>query len=329
MAAIKKLEEQLSDLQDVISDGDWVPVTGTGKQLSPNQIRSQIIKYCADEGISLNVFRIQVDVNGNSWNKFMNAKYKDPWSAVDNQSYWAAAQFLEKYKLKKKIEALKARHTTTKTAKSKRTLDDSDKENMPGNMLHGCVGGKKGSATGNAGDAKRARVVPAKKSKKQIQEELVARIAEIDLPEDGPVYDNCDIVRGKVRKFLIEHGFSQGGLAKVLGVNGNSMTNFMKQKGKLAGAGNVTFPKAYRFFEQKRILDKKPKSGARVKTEAAWGEVGGYPLKHDTGIKGVWCLPDEDPKDWDPRIWDVEYTALNNAKRELAKKLSPEDRPSN
>ena len=45
--------------------------------------------------------------------------------------------------------------------------------------------------------------------------------------------------------------------------------------------------KAYRFFEQRRLLENKPKSARRTANEALCG-VHGFALEHDTGMR--WML---------------------------------------
>lgn len=53
-----------------------------------------------------------------------------------------------------------------------------------------------------------------------------------------------------------------------------------------AGASNCMYRKAWRFFEQKRILEGKPKSAKRVEQEQRWGPEG-FPLQHDSGVRYV------------------------------------------
>ena len=43
-------------------------------------------------------FQKIIGVNANSWGKFMHGKYKDPWSATQNGTYWAAAYFFYREK---------------------------------------------------------------------------------------------------------------------------------------------------------------------------------------------------------------------------------------
>ena len=57
-------------------------------------------------------------------------------------------------------------------------------------------------------------------------------------------------------------------------------------KGKGAGAANTVYVKAYRFFEQKRILEGKVKSKKRLTAEREQGP-DGFPLRHDNGMRWV------------------------------------------
>jgi hypothetical protein len=72
-------------------------------------------------------------------------------------------------------------------------------------------------------------------------------------------------------------------------------------KGKGAGAANVTYTRAWTFFEKKRILEKKPKSAKRLEQEKRWGAEG-FPLKHDDGTR--WSMKGV-PQD--KRVFDIEW----------------------
>ena len=76
--ALEKLREELAASEEMVYEYEWVPRTSSGKQKTPKQIRSAVIKYCAKEGMSLNQFRQKhANVNGNTWSKFMNMRYKN------------------------------------------------------------------------------------------------------------------------------------------------------------------------------------------------------------------------------------------------------------
>ena len=104
---------------------------------------------------------------------------------------------------------------------------------------------------------------------------------------DGPIYDNCDIVRRKCNRFLIDSGVGIGALLKAAGnINSGSWASFKKLKGKGSGAANVCYPALYMFFEQKRLLEKKTKSKARNEAESNFGTKG-YSRRHDDGKRLV------------------------------------------
>ena len=81
------------------------------------------------------------------------------------------------------------------------------------------------------------------------------------------MYDDCDEVRRKLRAFLRTNRMKQTHLLKLLGLNHKSYSTFMSYKGKLKGSGNSTYPAAYRFLENLRIHEGKPKSQHRLGAE--------------------------------------------------------------
>mmetsp|Transcript_20967 Transcript_20967/g.67644 ORF Transcript_20967/g.67644 Transcript_20967/m.67644 type:complete len:232 (-) Transcript_20967:176-871(-) len=52
-----------------------------------------INKLLESTDIKIGEFQKMIGVNANSWGKFMHGKYKDPWSATQNGTYFAAAYF--------------------------------------------------------------------------------------------------------------------------------------------------------------------------------------------------------------------------------------------
>ena len=95
--------------------------------LCPNRdprIRSQIRKYCSENGMSLNQLRQKLGCNGNSWSKFMRGAYKNMWSACQSSCYWSAGLYLAKEDLRKKIrvkEAAAAAKLNKKQSKKRST----------------------------------------------------------------------------------------------------------------------------------------------------------------------------------------------------------------
>ena len=138
----------------------FIPRTASGKQKSPNQIRGELQCYIDSSNETQTAIIEELGVNSNSFRKFMNPKtYKNQWSALQNGTYWAAGRFL----------ARKAHEA--KTAGKKR-------------KAHGVDGG---------GTAKKST------STSRLEAEiLMARINQVELPADAPVYDSCPELVKKV-----------------------------------------------------------------------------------------------------------------------------------
>lgn len=60
---------------------------------SPVAIRGKILKFLQTTDVKITEFQSILGVNSNSYGKFVNGKYKNPWSAAENQTYRAAARF--------------------------------------------------------------------------------------------------------------------------------------------------------------------------------------------------------------------------------------------
>jgi DNA transposition AAA+ family ATPase len=65
-------------------------------------MRAEIRKHLAETGKNQTKFQGEIGVSAASYGKFMNGKYKDQWSAVQNGTYEAAGTYLAKYKIQKK-----------------------------------------------------------------------------------------------------------------------------------------------------------------------------------------------------------------------------------
>ena len=65
-----------------------------GTRITPGRLRNQINKLLETTDIKIGEFQRMIGVNANSWGKFMHGKYKDPWSATQNGTFWAAALLL-------------------------------------------------------------------------------------------------------------------------------------------------------------------------------------------------------------------------------------------
>ncbi|KAK1746921.1 RuBisCO large chain family protein [Skeletonema marinoi] len=218
----------------------WVPRTKNGKQKSPNVIRGELQRYidkCKADGTMTQTKIIEtMGVNNNTYRRFMNPKtYKDQWSALQNGTYSSAARLLEEVKYSE--------------AKAKKSAGSS---------------AKRKAATSTTGE-----VAPAsKKSKKDQATELINRISAVEGVSDGSaIYDSCPVVVAKIKEFLQRDGITKAMLLKALGdINSNSLNRFLSGK-QQDQCGNVTYQKAYVFFEKLRIMEGKAKSTKRLSNE--------------------------------------------------------------
>ena len=161
--------------------------------------------------------------------------------------------------------------------------------------------GSAGSSTTSAPKAKATSTTPGKQAKAAYQQEL-ATIAAVDVPVSCPVYANCDEVRRMIEACLISPGVNQSAWLKAIGnVNNKSLVSFRKMKGKGAGASNGLYQAAWRFFEQKRLHEGKPKTAKHLEQEKRWGAEG-FPLHHDQGKRYVFGGAPTDK-----RIFDIEW----------------------
>ena len=210
-------------------------------------------------------------VNSGSFRRFMNPKtYKNPWSAVDNNTYWAAARLLEEEQYNK-VMAKKAEKERNKLAKKRKASDAA-----------------LGTATGMDEGSKKVKAAP--KTKAQVKQDMYDLIQRINAVQgvsinDG-VYDTCTQLVTKIKDFLRRDGMTKAMMLEALGnINSGSMNTFLAGKGQDQCA-NVTYRESYVFFEKLRILEGQPKSTARLKNEIQ--QTGGFSLERERARK--WCL---------------------------------------
>lgn len=142
---------------------------GLGKTKDSLQIRGELQRYIDHSPETQTAIIGQLGVNNNSFRKFMNPKtYKNQWSAVQNGTYWAAARFLAQKKHEQKVS------------------------------------GKKRKADGTDGSA----VKKSTSSSRMEAELLMARINQVELPDNAPVYDSCPELVKKVSFLPTFHLFS-------------------------------------------------------------------------------------------------------------------------
>ena len=113
-------------------------------------------------------------------------------------------------------------------------------------------------------------VPPAsKKSKKDQATELINRInAAEGVSDESAIFDSCPVVAAKIKEFLQRDGVTKAMLLKAFGdINSNSLNRFLSGK-RQDQCGNVTYQRAYVFFEKLRIMEGKAKSTKRLSNEA-------------------------------------------------------------
>jgi len=216
----------------------WVPRTKSGKQRTPNMIRNELQKYIDASTETQTAIVAKMGVHSNSFRNFMDpGSYKNQWSALQNGTYWAAAQLLEEERNKPKQSNKKR-----KAATSSSNNNDNDPTN--------------------------------KKSKSQAKLDAVAlmnRIASFDAPGlcNTMVYDSCpDLVR-KLKSFLDKDGVTKTDLCRygLGGIQMAQLNRFLAAK-KQDAAGTGTYTAAWVFFEKYRLLQgNQPKSKQRLQNE--------------------------------------------------------------
>jgi len=267
------------DLKPWEEDG-WVPRTASGKQKSPNVIRGELQRHIDSSPLTQTAIIQKMGVNNNSFRRFMDPKtYKDQWSACQNGTYWAAARLLAEDKWtkdqeKKASKGKKKAAATTATATGKRKADGEENA---------------GNAAVAAAASASTVAKPAPKRTKADTVALMARINATQGAHTSIVYDSCPELVKKMKDFLDEPGVTKSDLCAALGgINSNSLRTFLMGK-KQDQCGNVTYLRAYAFFEKKRIMEGKKKTARRVKNEAE--KPTGFSLEKERAGKWVFSAP--------------------------------------
>ncbi|KDO28294.1 hypothetical protein SPRG_06344 [Saprolegnia parasitica CBS 223.65] len=211
------------------------------RRWSCNAIRLKIQKFLATKVMTQTAFLKAIRSNANSYQRFM--KQTGVSGGSGNQTYWNSLPFFDELAKKEKKEKADAKKTGAKR-KADTTTDEAPRA--------------KKSASGS---------------------DRLAEIDAVELDEDAPVYDDCDVVRDHLQQFFLAKEASQVNLAKHLGFSITPLRNFLMKKGRREGSGSAVYGAAYRFFEKRRLLDGVPKSAKRLKIEKTLPE--GYPLRKD------------------------------------------------
>jgi len=274
-AATSPASDDEEDEDPYWEDPEWIPVAKSGKQRTPNQIRSELSKYIdarkRDSGVTQGSILEEMGVNSNSFRRFMNPRnYRDPWSACENGTYWAAARLLEEERhrqQKKKEAAKKKKNGEKKSGTGKRKA-------APTGLI---VAAGTSSSSVAPGPEKKA------KGSKVAFQQLVKSIQYAHLGEvsEDAVFDSCPELVRKIRDFMsAEDGSTQKALCDALGIQAAQLGKFLLAKNQDA-AGTVAYRRAWKFFEQKRLMDGTPKSQKRLKNEQEYPN--GFPLEAPRG----------------------------------------------
>lgn len=171
------------------------------------------------------------------------------FSDCRNGTYWAAARLLEEVKYEKERAKKNAKKTGPKR------VSDTLEEEQEGNKRAKTSDGKPAAGT---------------KSKAQLETEAQKLIQSILAVEGVPsnlVYDSCPTIVTKIKEFIARPGVTKKAFCLALGnLNSNSLNRFLAGKGQ-DQCGNITYRRAYVFFEKLRILEGQSKSANRLRNE--------------------------------------------------------------
>jgi hypothetical protein len=194
--------------------------------------------------------------------------YCNQWNATSNGTYWAAAKLLAKVAYEKELAKATSGSGSKRKKSTRNKYESSDEEDD--DDVQAVVTKRYKS---NSGEIKKTRT--------EVQLEaltLLNTITSVEgVPSDGVVYDSCPELVKKIKAFLARDGMTKSNFLLALGgLNSNSLNTFLSGK-RQDQAGNVTYRRAYVFFEKLRILEGKPKSAARIGNEMEYPY--GFPLE--------------------------------------------------
>jgi hypothetical protein len=222
--------------------------------------------------MNLAKFLSLIEIPAHSFARFINAKnYREEWDATENSTYLHAARFLAKQKIHHKIAALEDK-AVEKTNLGKRTSSEVEAV----------------SALADLSIPQLA--IPSKKQAKADMNAMLEAIIAVDVPENSPIFADCDEIRRTLTKFFNTSGVTEGAWLRVVQCQSKSLNSFRGFKGPSSGAANNIFSKSWRFFEQKRILEGRSKSSRQLEAERLMGPAG-YSRKHvDPKKRGGWLF---------------------------------------
>ena len=247
-------DDDVSDEEEEMpwEDPDWIPTTSKGRQKTPNEIRGALKKYIATSGRTQKSLLEEIKVGHCTFHKFMTRPYKNQWTAVKNQSYLAAARFLEKIK------------HTSKKQNSKKKANSTNKRKTAVNTANSSVSNKK------------ARTTPSESRVEGDTWLEGVMAASTSVPVGAPVFDTCPQIVQKLKQCFEQYpGVTKASFCRIAlsGSNTNALAKFLAAP-YAEQQGNAVYAKAYRFFEILRILEGQPKTTARLQNERDQGAEG-------------------------------------------------------
>ncbi|KXX73484.1 hypothetical protein MMYC01_209130 [Madurella mycetomatis] len=116
---------------------------------------------------------------------------------------------------------------------------------------------------------------PSKKRKSTENHEPVAPVNLDDIDVESMILDeNCDQVRRKINHLIDSGAITKTAFAREIGVSTNSLSNFLRMKGSMAGSGCAAYGASLEYFKKREIADIKVPA-KKQKTAAAATAVGG------------------------------------------------------
>ncbi|KAK6008803.1 hypothetical protein QM012_000706 [Aureobasidium pullulans] len=114
---------------------------------------------------------------------------------------------------------------------------------------------------------------------------------DYDIPDGHPM-DSCNVVRGKIRRFLEAGEMKIGQFCEAVGVSQNAYRRFMAQNGKLAGAGCDTYQNAWEFFKKREMAGLKiPTKKQKTAAIAALSSAASSSAKKDAVTTDISTIP--------------------------------------
>tara|TARA_B110000305_G_scaffold236194_1_gene297132 strand:- start:16 stop:1077 length:1062 start_codon:yes stop_codon:yes gene_type:complete len=217
---------------------DWCDGDGV-KRLSPQALRTKIRKFIETYNVTASSFQKVIGVNANSYGKFMTGKYKDPWAATQNSTYWNAGYFF--------------------WSDERQAVDDSIVKKLKANAS---AATKAAAAGGGAGGGAAGKKPP------------LPDVTAIILTSND-VYLNPKEVRAEVSSLKARYKCSNADLAKAVwpakasgsSQPGAAVGRFLGAGGDFGGEEMEFYRPCALFCEKVRVFENRPKTKKRKALE--------------------------------------------------------------